>query len=172
MTFAWVRRFQWRRCAATNCYASGALWLQVNRLNFLGLNQLTLTPTVMNSLLVVILEALSSFHSVTLLCLQWRVGHPDRLWAFGLVGGGLWVSSVPNRWSDYILATTGAIAHLDALGYDPLGPWDALICSSTAGAAVAQTLLDSRLEQLRQRFCFDLQGPIAESSAACYPPAD
>ena len=73
----------------------------------------------------------------------------------------------------HTLATTGAIAHLDALGYDPLGPWDALICSSTAGAAVAKKLLDARLEQLRYRFSLDL--PKAQSlspSAACDSPAD
>ena len=67
----------------------------------------------------------------------------------------------------HTLATTGAIAHLDALGYDPLGPWDALICSSTAGAAVAKKLLDARLEQLRYRFSFDL--PKAQSLSPQLP---
>ena len=67
----------------------------------------------------------------------------------------------------HTLATTGAIAHLDALGYDPLGPWDALICSSTAGAAVAKKLLDARLEQIRFRFSFDL--PKAQSLSPQLP---
>lgn len=67
----------------------------------------------------------------------------------------------------HTLASTAAIAHLDALGSDPLGPWDALICSSTAGAVVAQHLLDARLEQLQHRFGFDL--PNAQSQSPQLP---
>ena len=57
----------------------------------------------------------------------------------------------------HTLASKAAIDHLDALGTDALGPWDALICSSTAGASVAQQLLEARLDQLQQRFGFALK---------------
>jgi glycosyltransferase involved in cell wall biosynthesis len=55
----------------------------------------------------------------------------------------------------HTLASTAALGHLDALGTDPLGPWDALICSSSAGQTVAQQLLEARLEQLASRFGLD-----------------
>ena len=38
---------------------------------------------------------------------------------------------------------TGTLSHLDALSTDPLGPWDALICSSSAGQVVVKQLLQS-----------------------------
>ena len=59
----------------------------------------------------------------------------------------------------HTLATKAAIDHLDSLGTDALGPWDALICSSTAGSSVVQQLMDSRLEQLQSRFGFKISDP-------------
>ena len=59
----------------------------------------------------------------------------------------------------HTLASKAAIDHLDSLGTDALGPWDALICSSTAGASVAQQLLEMRLEQLQSRYGFKLSDP-------------
>ena len=85
----------------------------------------------------------------------------DPAWAFGHVGVGHWPSSF-NYWSDS-LATTGTLSHLDALATDPLGPWDALICSSSAGEAVVQQLLQSRLQQLHLRFDFDYDAALCES---------
>lgn len=51
----------------------------------------------------------------------------------------------------HTLSTTAVMTMLDALVVEPVQPWDALICSSRAGRAVVERLLDDREQQLRQR---------------------
>ena len=51
----------------------------------------------------------------------------------------------------HTLSTTAAISMLDALVYEPVQEWDALICSSTAGRAVVEGLLEDRIDQLKHR---------------------
>ena len=52
----------------------------------------------------------------------------------------------------HTLSTTGAIAHLEALAHQPLHPWDALVCSSSAGRAVVEALLEEREAFLAERY--------------------
>ena len=44
----------------------------------------------------------------------------------------------------HTLSTPAALAHLQDLVTEPVQPWDALICSSTAGRSVVETVLRSR----------------------------
>ena len=50
----------------------------------------------------------------------------------------------------HTLSTPAALAHLQDLVSEPVQPWDALICSSTAGRSVVETVLDSREEALAE----------------------
>ena len=47
----------------------------------------------------------------------------------------------------HTLSTPAALAHLQDLVTEPVQPWDALICSSTAGRSVVETVLRSRAPQ-------------------------
>ena len=51
----------------------------------------------------------------------------------------------------FTLSTPAALAHLQDLVSEPVQPWDALICSSTAGRSVVETVLRSREEALAAR---------------------
>ena len=51
----------------------------------------------------------------------------------------------------HTLSTPAALAHLQDLVSEPVQPWDALICSSTAGRSVVETVLRSREEALAER---------------------
>ena len=51
----------------------------------------------------------------------------------------------------HTLSTPAALAHLQDLVSEPVQPWDALICSSTAGRSVVETVLSSREEALAER---------------------
>ena len=51
----------------------------------------------------------------------------------------------------HTLSTSAALAHLQDLVSEPVQHWDALICSSTAGRAVVESVLDSREEALAER---------------------
>ena len=52
----------------------------------------------------------------------------------------------------HTLSTTAALGMLDALVYEPVQSWDALICTSSAGRAVVQALWADRASQLQHRF--------------------
>ena len=51
----------------------------------------------------------------------------------------------------HTLSTPAALAHLQDLVSEPVQPWDALICSSTAGQSVVEAVLNSREEALAER---------------------
>lgn len=68
---------------------------------------------------------------------QWR--QPVGPAAFSLIG------------QIHTLSTPAALGHLQDLVADPVHPWDALICSSSAGQQVVETVLDLREEQLLER---------------------
>ena len=51
----------------------------------------------------------------------------------------------------HTLSTPAALAHLQDLVSEPVQPWDALICSSTAGRSVVEVVLNSREEALAER---------------------
>ncbi|TCD58120.1 glycosyltransferase [Synechococcus sp. BS55D] len=51
----------------------------------------------------------------------------------------------------HTLSTPAALAHLEGLVTEPVQPWDALICSSTAGRAVVEGVLGSREQALAER---------------------
>ena len=51
----------------------------------------------------------------------------------------------------HTLSTPAALSHLQDLVSEPVQPWDALICSSTAGRSVVEAVLDSREEALAER---------------------
>jgi starch synthase len=68
---------------------------------------------------------------------QWR--QPVGPAAFSLIG------------QIHTLSTPSALAHLQDLVTEPVQPWDALICSSTAGRAVVQGILEDRERQLLER---------------------
>ena len=51
----------------------------------------------------------------------------------------------------HTLSTPAALGLLDALVFEPVQSWDAVICSSTAGRAVVEALLNDRSQQLGQR---------------------
>ena len=67
----------------------------------------------------------------------WRqvVGHE----AFSLIG------------QIHTLSTTAVMSMIDSLVMDPVQEWDALICSSRAGRAVVERVMEDRREQLRRR---------------------
>lgn len=52
----------------------------------------------------------------------------------------------------HTLSTSDAVAHLEALADQPLGPWDALVCSSSTGRAVVEALLEERESFLAHRY--------------------
>lgn len=52
----------------------------------------------------------------------------------------------------HTLSTTAALGMLDALVYEPVQSWDALICTSRAGRAVVEALWADRASQLQRRF--------------------
>ena len=52
----------------------------------------------------------------------------------------------------HTLSTNAVLAHLEALASEPIQPWDALICTSSAGKAVVERVLADREVQLQQRF--------------------
>ena len=51
----------------------------------------------------------------------------------------------------HTISTPTALGFLQELLTDPVQPWDALICSSTAGRDVVQGVLDVREQQLLER---------------------
>ena len=51
----------------------------------------------------------------------------------------------------HTLSTPAALSHLQDLVSEPVQPWDALICSSTAGRSVVEAVLSSREEALAER---------------------
>ena len=51
----------------------------------------------------------------------------------------------------HTLSTPAALAHLQDLVGEPVQPWDALICSSTAGRSVVEAVLRSREDALAKR---------------------
>ena len=68
---------------------------------------------------------------------QWR--EPVGSAAFSLIG------------QIHTLSTPAALGHLQDLVTEPVQPWDALICSSSAGRAAVEQVLEAREEQLRWR---------------------
>ncbi len=68
---------------------------------------------------------------------QWR--RPAGAAAFSLIG------------QIHTLSTAAAIGHLQDLVTEPVQPWDAVICSSSAGRDVVQAVLEARHEELLQR---------------------
>ena len=51
----------------------------------------------------------------------------------------------------HTLSTPAALGHLQDLVTEPVQPWDALICSSSAGKDAVEQVLDAREEQLQWR---------------------
>ena len=51
----------------------------------------------------------------------------------------------------HTLSTTAVMTMLDALVFEPVQEWDALICSSSAGRDVVERVIEDRREQLRRR---------------------
>ena len=51
----------------------------------------------------------------------------------------------------HTLSTPAALSHLQDLVSEPVQPWDAVICSSTAGRSVVEAVLNSREEALAER---------------------
>jgi starch synthase len=51
----------------------------------------------------------------------------------------------------HTLSTAAAFSHLQDLASEPVEPWDAVICSSTAGRDVVLAVLEARHEELRRR---------------------
>lgn len=104
-----------------------------------------------------------------------EAGHSGAIQAHGLVDpepyaaiGGLFIPDPSiGRWARWrqaigaerfsligqihTLNTNAVLGHLEALATEPLQPWDALICTSSAGKAVVEAVLDNREEQLQQR---------------------
>ena len=68
---------------------------------------------------------------------QWR--QPVGSAAFSLIG------------QIHTLSTPSALGHLQDLVTEPVQPWDALICSSSAGREAVERVLDAREEQLQWR---------------------
>ena len=68
---------------------------------------------------------------------QWR--QPVGSAAFSLIG------------QIHTLSTPAALGHLQDLVTEPVQPWDALICSSSAGKDAVEQVLDAREEQLQWR---------------------
>ena len=105
-----------------------------------------------------------------------QAGHNGAIQANGLVDpapyaeiGGLFIPDPSiGRWARWrhaigssrfsligqihTLNTNAAVHHLEALATEPIHPWDALICTSTAGRDVVLALLNDREAQLQQRF--------------------
>ena len=106
-----------------------------------------------------------------------RAGHSGELRSHGLVDpepyaqiGGLFIPD-PSlgtwaRWRQTVgaasfsligqihtLNTPAALGYLEALASEPIHPWDAVICSSTAGRAVVESVFADRENQLQHRFC-------------------
>jgi starch synthase len=52
----------------------------------------------------------------------------------------------------HTLNTPASLSHLEALASEPVQPWDALICTSSAGRAVVEAVFHNREQQLQQRF--------------------
>ena len=68
---------------------------------------------------------------------QWRL--PSGSAAFSLIG------------QIHTICTPAAVAQIQELVSEPLAPWDALICSSSAGKAVVEALILDREQQLATR---------------------
>jgi len=105
-----------------------------------------------------------------------QAGHSGPIQAHGLVDpapyadlGGLFIPDPSiGRWARWrqaigskhfsligqihTLNTPASLAHLESLASEPIHPWDALICTSTAGRAVVEAVLANREAQLQQRF--------------------
>ena len=102
-------------------------------------------------------------------------GHTGAIQAHGLVQphayaaiGGLFIPDPSiGRWARWrraigserfsligqihTLNTPAALAHLEALASEPIQPWDALICTSSAGRDVVEAVWADRQTQLQQR---------------------
>ncbi len=63
----------------------------------------------------------------------------------------------------HTLSTPASMALIEELVTEPIRPWDAVICSSTAGKAVVESVIEDRERQLRERF--QVKGP-----ETCYRP--
>ena len=105
-----------------------------------------------------------------------EAGHSGPIQAHGLVDpapyaalGGLFIPDPSiGRWARWrqaigserfsligqihTLNPPASLAHLEALASEPIHPWDALICTSTAGRAVVEAVLNDRETQLQQHF--------------------
>ncbi len=105
-----------------------------------------------------------------------EAGHTGPIQAHGLVDpapyaaiGGLFIPDPSiGRWARWrqaigskqfsligqihTLNTNAVLSHLEALATEPIQPWDALICTSSAGKAVVEAVLNNREAQLQQRF--------------------
>ena len=62
----------------------------------------------------------------------------------------------------HTLSTPAALSHLQDLVSEPVEPWDAVICSSTAGRSVVQAVMNDRQEQLLRRFGGSLEKALSK----------
>ena len=97
--------------------------------------------------------------------LRWcSLYHPNSLLANGALfvpnpsisSWALWRQSIGHNAFSIIgqihtLSTTAVLNLLDSIIYEPIYEWDALICTSTAGRSVVESLFDDRKSQLRHR---------------------
>jgi hypothetical protein len=104
-----------------------------------------------------------------------EAGHTGSIQAHGLVDptpyaavGGLFIPDPSiGRWARWrqaigseqfsligqihTLNTPASLSHLEALATEPVQPWDALICTSSAGRAVVEAVLNNREAELQER---------------------
>ena len=104
-----------------------------------------------------------------------EAGHSGPIQAHGLVDptpyaavGGLFIPDPSiGRWARWrqaigsdqfsligqihTLNTPASLSHLEAMATEPIQPWDALICTSTAGRAVVEAVLNNREAELQER---------------------
>lgn len=52
----------------------------------------------------------------------------------------------------HTLSSPASLSYLESLVHEPVQPWDALICSSSAGRSVVEAVLENREELMRKRF--------------------
>ena len=68
----------------------------------------------------------------------------------------------------HTISSAGSLSLLEALVTEPVEPWDALVCSSTAGRDVVVSLMNDREEQLCRRAGCDGATAPATAPAPCY----
>jgi starch synthase len=120
-----------------------------------------------------------------------EAGHSGAIQAHGLVDpepyaaiGGLFIPDPSiGRWARWrqaigaerfsligqihTLNTPASLGHLEALASEPIQPWDALICTSTAGRAVVEAVFNDREQQLQERF--SIQTPLPRPQLPVIP---